>query len=125
VFSNDPADSVIRIVIAADVRPEPYTDFSVEVLPAVAEFSSDVAKRASHAEINIKSTVSQNLGIEIVDMPSDFIEGKLSAEVLRPSEEVKLKVELKGKSENAGLSKSITLQLNDPDSSRFTIPVRK
>ncbi len=125
MFSNDPADSVIRIVIAADVKPEPYADFSVEVSPAAVEFSSGGAKQASGMEINIKSTVSQDLGIEIVDMPSDFIEGKLSAEVLRPSEEVKLKVKLKGKAENAGLSKSITLQLNDPGRSRFTIPVRK
>ncbi len=76
-------------------------------------------------EINIRNTASQDLGLELVDLPSDFLEAKLSDQVLRPSEEVKLKVKLKGELKETGLTKSITLELGDQDSSRFTIPVRK
>lgn len=116
---------MIRIVIAADVKPEPYGDFSVEVSPAVAEFSQGMEGANSELEMSIKNTTSQDLGIKIVDMPSDFIEAKLSGKAIRPSEEVKLKVGLKGQPKEAGLTKSITLELGDQDSSRFTVPVRK
>ena len=43
--------------------------------------------------------------------------------MLKPSEEVKLKVKLKREAKKASLTKSITLQLGDQDSSRFTVPV--
>ncbi len=114
-----------RITIAADVKPEPYSDFSVQVSPTIVEFSSERASEDSEMEINIRNTASQDLGLELVDLPSDFLEAKLSDQVLRPSEEVKLKVKLKGKLKETGLTKSITLELGDQDSSRFTIPVRK
>lgn len=125
VFSNDPTDSITRITIQADVKAEPYSDFSVQVSPAIAEFSSGRGQQASEVEINIRNTTTQDLGIEIVDISSEFIEGKLSSNVVGPSEEVKLKVESKRELKRISFTKSITLELNDQDSSRFTIPIRK
>ncbi len=116
---------MIRVVIAADVKPEPYSDFSVEVSPAVAELSQAIRGANSELEMSIKNKTSQGLGIGIVDMPSDFIEAKLSGNVLGPSEEVKLKLSLQGQPKEIGLMKSITLELADQDSSRFTVPIRK
>ena len=43
--------------------------------------------------------------------------------MIKPSEEVKLKVKLNREAENVRLTKSITLELGDQDSSRFTVPV--
>jgi hypothetical protein len=45
--------------------------------------------------------------------------------MLKPSEEVKLKVRLKREAKETSLTKSITLELADQDSSRFTVPVKK
>ena len=43
--------------------------------------------------------------------------------MLKPSEEVKLKVRLNREAKETSLTKSITLELGDQDSSRFTVPV--
>ena len=114
---------MIQITIAADVKPEPYSNFSVQVSPAIAEFSQGREGEDSEVEILIENTTSQDLGIKIVDMPHEFVEGKLSSDVVKPSEEVKLKVKLKRDAKKASLTKSITLQLGGQDSSRFTVPV--
>lgn len=76
-------------------------------------------------EINIRNTTTQDLGIKIVDISSDFIEGKLSSKVVGPSKEVKLKIGSKRELKRISLRKSITLELGNQDSSRFTIPIRK
>jgi hypothetical protein len=74
-------------------------------------------------EVMIRNTTTTDLGIKIIDMPYEFVKGKLSSKVVKPSEEVKLKVKLKREAKKTSLSKSITLQLCDRDSSRFTVPV--
>ena len=74
-------------------------------------------------EVRIKNITTSNLGIKIVDMPGELVKVKLSDKMIKPSEEVKLKVQLKREAENVKLAKSITLELADPDSSRFTIPI--
>jgi len=78
----------------------------------------------SQMEVAIKNTTSEDLDIRIVDLPSDFIQGELSGSTLRPSQEVKLRLELKEGSKKESFAKSITLELGDQDSSRFTVPVR-
>ncbi len=74
-------------------------------------------------EVNIKNIITSNLGIRIVDMPDELMNVKLSDKRIKPSEEVKLKVQLKRITESESLTKSITLELDDQDSSRFTVPV--
>jgi len=74
-------------------------------------------------EVEIRNITTTNLGIKIVATPSELVKAKLSDKTIKPSEEVKLKVKLKREAENATLTKSITLELSDPDSSRFTVPV--
>lgn len=123
IFSNDPTDSIIQISIQADVKAEPYSDFPVQVSPMIVDLSPEEVEENSEIEVNVKNATSDGLDIEIVDMPSDYIKGELSSKLVKPSEEVKLKVKLKREAEDTKLTKSITLQLSDQDSSRFTVPV--
>lgn len=124
IFSNDPTDSIIQVSIQADVKAEPYNNFPVQVSPMIVDLSPEGVGEDSEIEVNVKNATSDGLDIEIVDMPSDYIKGELSGKLVKASEEVKLKVKLKREAENTRLTKSITLQLSDQDSSRFTVPVR-
>jgi len=103
--------------------PKPDSNFSVQISPNILDFTTVDLGESPEMEVKIKNTTISDLGIKIVDMPYEYVEGKLSNQVVKPSEEVKLKVKLKSEAENAGLTKSITLELDDPDSSRFTVPV--
>jgi len=124
IFSNDPTDSIIQVSIQADVKTEPYSNFPVQVSPDILEFSPRMVIAKSQMEVEIKNTTSEDLDLRIVDLPSDFIEGELSGSTLRPSHEVKLRLGLKDGSRKEIFAKSITLELGDQDSSRFTVPVR-
>jgi hypothetical protein len=125
IFSNDSTDSVTPITIAADVRPEPYSSFSVQVSPAIAEFGQKGEGEDSELDILIENKTSQDLGIKIVDLPSDFLDGKLWGQTIKPSREVKLKIKLTDEAKKASFTKSITLELDDPSRSRLTIPVKR
>ena len=124
IFSNDPTDSITQVTIQADVKAEPYGDFPVQVSPDILGFSPRMVIAKSQMEVEIKNTTSEDLDLRIVDLPFDFIEGELSGSTLRPSHEVKLRLELKDGSRKESFAKSITLELGDQDSSRFTVPVR-
>jgi len=87
------------------------------------DFNTIGLSENSEMEVMIRNLKTADLGIKIVDMPCELVEGKLSSKVAKPSEEVKLKVKLKREAKEASLTKSITLQLGGQDSSRFTVPV--
>ena len=123
IISNDPADSIVWVKIAADVRPKPDSNFLVQISPNILDFNTIGLSENAEMEVVIRNITTTDLGIKIVDMPYEFVEGELSSKVAKPSEEVKLTVKLKREAENTRLTKSITLQLSDQDSSRFTVPV--
>lgn len=103
--------------------PKPDSNFSVQISPNILDFTTADLGESPEIEVKIRNTTISDLSIEIVDTPVEFVEGELSGKVIKPSEEVKLKVKLKREAENARLTKSITLELGDQDSSRFTVPV--
>jgi len=103
--------------------PKPDSNFSVQISPNILDFTTVDLGESPEIEVKIRNTTISDLGIKIVNMPYEFVEGKLSNKVVKPSEEVKLKVKITREAENIGLSKSITLELDDQDSSRFTVPV--
>jgi hypothetical protein len=115
----------VWVKIAADVRPKPDSNFLVQISPNILDFNTIGLSENSEMEVVIRNITTTDLGIKIVDMPYEFVEGELSSKVAKPSEEIKLKVKLKREAKKASLTKSITLQLGDQNRNRFTIPVRK
>jgi len=103
--------------------PKPDSSFPVQISPSVLDFASADLSKSPEMEVKIKNITTSNLGIKIVDMPDGYMKVKLSDKVIKPSEEVELKVQLTREAEGIKLAKSITLELGDKNSSRFTIPV--
>jgi hypothetical protein len=125
IVSNDSSKSETWVWIMANVMPKPDSNFSVQVSPNILDFTTVGLGESPEMEVKIRNTTTSDLDIEVVDMPSEFVKVELSDKVIKPSEEVKLKVKLKREAKEASLTKSITLQLGDQDSSRFTVPVKK
>jgi hypothetical protein len=75
--------------------PKPDSNFSVQISPNILDFTTVDLGESPEMEVKIRNTTTSDLGIEIVDMPVEFVKGKLSSKMVKPSEEVKLKVKLK------------------------------
>jgi len=105
--------------------PKPDSNFSVQISPNVLDFNAVDLAQNPEMEVVIRNITTTELGIKIADIPGEFVEGKLSSKMVKPSEEVKLKVKLKREAKNASLTKSITLELDDQNKNRLTIPVKK
>jgi hypothetical protein len=105
--------------------PKPDSNFSVQISPNILDFNTVDLNKNSEMEVVIKNITTTDLGIKIVDMPYELVEGKLSSRMIEPSEEVKLKVKLKREAQNASITKSITLELDDQNKNHLTIPIRK
>jgi hypothetical protein len=103
--------------------PKPDSNFSVQISPSILDFTSADLSQSPEMEVKIRNITTSNLGIKIVDMPDKYMNVKLSDKVIKPSEEVKLKVQLTREAEDIKFTKSITLQLGDKNSSRFTVPI--
>lgn len=125
IFSNDSTDSITPVWIMADVMPKPDSNLSVKISPNILDFNTVDLGEKTEMEVMIRNLKTADLGIKIVDMPCELVEGKLSSKVVKPSEEVKLKVKLKRDAKKASLSKSITLELDDENKTRLTIPVKR
>jgi len=124
IWSNDPADSLTRVWIMADVRREPDRDFQVRISPKVLEFAREPTGENLQMRAGIKNVTSRELHIRIVDMPSELVDATLSAKTIAPSKEIELRVKLKKKAKQIDFTKSITLELDDGNESRFTIPIK-
>lgn len=124
IVSNDSTDSITSVWIAADVRPRPDSNFSVQISPNILDFNTVDLDENPEMEVAIRNTTTTDLGIKIIDIPYEFVEGKLSSKTVKPSEEVKLKVKLKRDAKRASLTKSITLELDDQNENRLTIPIK-
>ena len=105
--------------------PKPDSNFILQVSPNILDFNTVGLSENSEMEAVIRNITTTDLDIKIVDMPSEFIDAKLSSKKVKPSQEVRLKVKITGKAKSANLTKSITLELGDQNKSRFTIPIRK
>jgi len=125
IVSNDSTDSITSVWVEADVMPKPDSNFSVQISPNILDFDTVDLGENPGMEVVIRNVTTTELGIKIVDMPGEFVEGKLSSKMIKPSEEVKLKVKLKREAKNASLAKSITLELDDQNKNRLSIPVKK
>jgi LEA14-like dessication related protein len=73
----------------------------------------------------IENTSKKRLRIKPVGYPEDLFKVKLSDSDLKPGEKTKLMVKLNRRVELETFEKSITLELNDKDKTRFSIPLKK
>ena len=98
--------------------------YPLVISPAQLNFSSS-EEIGAPLIAKVKNVSDQELKIKIIDFPLGFVESKLTEEVIRPKEEIELVVNLGQEPPQDHFSKSITLEVNDKDKSRFSIPIIK
>ena len=124
IFSNDSVDSVTTVWISVDGIPNTDSSFLIQVSPNILDFTTVDLNESPEMEVKIRNITTTKLGIKIVDMNSELVKAKLSDKMIKPSGEVKLKVKLRKEAQEISLATSITIELDDENRSRLSIPIK-
>ncbi|PKK82259.1 MAG: hypothetical protein CVT49_14640 [candidate division Zixibacteria bacterium HGW-Zixibacteria-1] len=110
--------------ISADVITNPDSTYPVTIYPYkfdVSQFGEAVRKSL---EFEIANVSDKDLDIQLIDMPANMFKLKMPKRIKAGSRE-KGKIELMDEYLSEEFEKSITIQVSDETSSRFTIPVKR
>jgi hypothetical protein len=88
------------------------------------DFTPKGNRKVSITQVEIKNTGKEKFKVKVVDYPKDFLDVKLSNEDLRPNATVVLKARLSRNLNVDKFEKSITLEFNDKDKTRLTVPAK-
>ncbi|MGB8657183.1 MAG: hypothetical protein WCE90_05295 [Candidatus Zixiibacteriota bacterium] len=125
VVSNDSTHLVSWVGISANVILKGDSSFSVRVSPSALDFSPVDLGKNPELEARIRNTTATDLRMRIADWPAKFVKAKLSGETIKPSGEVTLQVKLKKEAVSLRWTKSITLELDNDNRDRLSIPIKK
>ena len=110
--------------ISADVIANPDSTYPITIYPYkfdVSQFGEAVRKSL---EFEIANLSDKDLDIELIDMPYNMFKLKMPKRVKAGSKE-KGRIEVMDEYLPQEFEKSITIQVSDENSSRFTIPVKR
>lgn len=124
VNTNDSSNVFTSIAFSAEGAGYPDSNFFATVSPLNLDFTPKGGKKISIASVEIRNTGKEKLEVKVIDYPKDFLEVKLSSENLRPNGKVVLKARLSGKTSATKFEKSITLEFNDKNKTRLTVPAK-
>lgn len=124
INTNDSLATFFSIAFAAEGVGYPDSNFFASVSPLNLDFTPKGNKKINIAQVEIKNTGKEKMKVKVVDYPKDFLEVKLSSENLRPNGKVVLKARPVGKMSATKFEKSITLEFNDKNKTRLTVPAK-
>jgi len=97
----------------------------VSVEPEILDFASQDGKEKTKLKAEITNNSNQKLTMKIVDYPDGLANPVLRRNYLNPNSKTELLVKLNRRVKLDRMEKSITVELDDKDKTRFTIPLKK
>ena len=119
--NEGPGYKTVRIM--AEVVKRPDSTYPLVLTPHRLDLSQYGEKSRAEAKFTIHNVSQEELEISLVSAPSIF-EVKLPHKI-KPDSKEEATVKLKDPGIDEAFEKSITIQVNDEQHSRFTIPVRR
>lgn len=122
VLSNDPADPYTDIYFTALVdRVHPF----LSATPAVIESTPEEGEKLGGSyQVKLTNTGKEPIGVSIVSASEPYLDAKLSRDQIEPGQSIDLLVKLRSTRESDKEPwYSVTLETNDPQKQRLTIPM--
>jgi hypothetical protein len=119
VETSDLLSRVANLKIAAYVYPQNVPTSPVVSDPKVLETS----RSDPMANVKLKNITTSPLGVRLAYFDEQFTDVSLSASTIGPGETITAAVKIAKDRLSAGFEKSFTLQFDDKDHSRMTIPI--
>ncbi len=109
---------------SADIYKDPSKTKPIVLNPNIFDLSRIAGKDRSKLQFEITNVSDQDLKLEVIDYPEAMLKIDFPDKIKAGKTETG-KVEVKDFFKNIEFEKSITIELNDKDHTRFTIPVKR
>jgi len=120
--NEGPPDKSVQIISQVVARPD--STYPLILQPYKLDMSQFTDKVIDEAKFTIRNVSDKELTLSTVAMPGSIMSFDLPKSV-KPGESVEATVKLNKAGIDTSFTKSITISVNDADSSRFTIPVKR
>lgn len=117
-IGSNAAGRVPALTFQASVFKTTEDHGPITAVPAVIELTE-----AGAAKFNLKNSAKTTVTVQVVDVPAEIIRLDWNELSLAPDESRDLSFELLPQEKPTEFSKSITLEVNDPEHTRLTIPI--
>jgi hypothetical protein len=108
----------------AQVVPRPDSNYPIIIKPYKLDISQFGDKVRDEMKFNITNVSDQDLQITLIDRPEGIFDITIPSEV-EAGKSAQGVLKLHSDAVDESFDKSVTIQLNDADSSRFTIPIKR
>ena len=112
------------VKISCHVVMRPDSTHPIVIKPYKLDISQFGEKVRDRMSFNITNVSEQDLTLELIDLPVDLVEVDLPDKI-EAGKSAKGELILKPKAIEESFEKSITIELDDQEKSRFTIPIRR
>ena len=125
IYTNEAwPDSTHRLFISAYITVNPDSTYPIVITPYKFDISQfgDVVRDS--LGFQIKNVSERNIMFTVIDYPADLMTIHLPT-VIPPGTAFNGYIKLTSLGAGIEFEKSVTIEVNDPASSRFTIPVKR
>ena len=112
------------VTINCDVVIRPDSTYPLVIKPYKLDISQFGEKVRDHMNFNITNVSDSDLTLELIDLPRNLVKVELPDKI-EAGKSAKGELILKPAAIEESFEKSITIQVNDKDKHRFTIPIRR
>lgn len=123
-ISSNEGDLKKYLQFTANVFKDPEKTVPIRITPYTFDISQYGEKARRKMEFEIANVSENELELSVVDYPRNMIKIDFPDKIKTGKSE-KGKIEIKKEFENVEFEKSITIQLNDQNRTRFTIPIKR
>ncbi len=120
--NEGPPDKHVQISANVVIRPD--STYPIVINPYKIDLSQFTEKVIKKAKFKITNVSDQKLDINLTSLPRGLFEVKLPKSI-KPGSTESGEIKLLDDALEQSFQKSITIQLTDADSSRFTVPIKR
>lgn len=107
--------------LRAEIYSQPDSLPEIGLDPNVVKY--DENNRNDKIKIKVLNKSEQKLKMQLVSYPKGLLKIDVPDKEIKPGDDREIKVEIDNDFDGEDFAKSFTIQLNDADSTRYTIPV--
>ncbi|UCG62641.1 MAG: DUF1573 domain-containing protein [Candidatus Zixiibacteriota bacterium] len=118
------SDQRVQLVIKAEVVIEPEQMAPLKITPFEIDVSASGRAEHRHAVFLIENQGDQDVRLKVIDEPEELVETTLPA-VVKSGETAEGIVVVKKEAAGMEFEKSVTIELNDANHTRYSLPVSR
>lgn len=123
VTCNDSDRASFQLRLNVKIYNKDFPDSLSAVSLSASNLSWNAEDRAKEQKLVVKNVSAAPIRMKVVSQPNGFAEISVPQDEIKPGKTKEIKVKIDKQFDAKEFQKSFTVELNDPDNTRFTVPV--